>query len=94
MAAMLAATAPMALVTSIITVLRCGVAQWCQVFACPEIFSQHDVQMLFVAAQAIRPLGIVHKRRLCAVDEVHAVHSGFVVLSDLLWGLCVHDLLH
>lgn len=49
--------------------------------------------MLFVAAQAVCPVGVAHVLGLAAVDECYAVHSGFVVLSDLLWGLCVHDLL-
>ena len=49
--------------------------------------------MLYVAAQAVSPVGVAHVLGLAAVDEVHTVQHGFVVLGDLLGGLVFHDLL-
>ena len=49
--------------------------------------------MLDVAAQAVSPFGVAHVLGLAAVDEVHAVQHGAVVLGDLLGGLCISHVL-
>ncbi len=46
--------------------------------------------MLFVAGQAVCPISIANHFWLAAIDEVHAVHAGTVVLGDLFCGDFIH----
>ena len=48
----------------------CGL-QWCEVFRSPEVLGKHNVQVVFIALEAIGPLRTGHEIRFTTVDQVY-----------------------